>query len=84
MVFSRGKKHKIKLHEKKEKNGNTWNKMNKNQENTWNNYEINQRTWNKQIKKHKKNNKTTLTRKHVEMWVTIKDFWEPYSKTWIV
>jgi hypothetical protein len=30
----------------------------------------NEGTWNKQIKKHKKQKKTKWTRKHVEMWVT--------------
>ena len=45
----------------------------------------------KQMKEHgvkksrdtKKQQKTKSTRKHVEMWVAIDDFSEPYSKTCI-
>ena len=66
--------------EKNAGNEKTWKQMKKwKTENTFK-HERNEGTWNKQIKKQKK---TQWTRKHVEMWVKIDDFWEAYSKTWI-
>ena len=68
----------------KKRTGNDQNKKQntKQNKNTWNS-ERNERTWIKQIMKHKKQQKTQLTRKQLEMWVAIDDFSEPYSKTWI-